>query len=340
MSPPWNASYWRVAERLQATYLASTPEWSLPAEAWQDAIQRMHRLELAHRHGWQRAVAVETERAQDDLQRLIGGISRLQSDLVSFSRQRRPSTSALYQELCAVAEEFGDLDMEDGELFVTTDPITLEDVDLGRFQIRFKYRRFDHHSPIRVVALEPNPARSDSSTTHPHIANERVCMGEGKAAFVAALADGRISDCFLIVDRILHHYAEGSAYCELSRWFGVPCSDCNTSVDDDDVYHCQGCEDPLCCDCLSNCANCSDSFCATCVERCAQCEESICRSCLGSCAGCSRDVCPTCLEEGLCEACREQLEDSNAEDETNDDPALEADATLHADGVGEARSSS
>src|SRR5690606_10348138 len=123
-------------------------------------------------------------------------------------------------------------------------------------------------------------------------------------------------DFFTIVDRILHTYGEGSAYVELSNWFGRPCHDCATVVADDDASSCQACEERLCGDCIMSCGGCSDGYCAGCLDRCGQCDELTCSGCLTRCPRCRRDVCGGCLDETICTNCLEELED---EARDNDD---------------------
>ena len=42
----------------------------------------------------------------------------------------------------------------------------------GKFAVRM--------SPTAIVALNPNPAATDDSVTHPHVRGERLCEGEGR----------------------------------------------------------------------------------------------------------------------------------------------------------------
>src|SRR5262249_5986414 len=134
--------------------------------------------------------------------------------------KRIVSIPDLYRDLIVVQSEFAgfEYDPDIHLLAVTTEPIRLEEIELGSFQIRLNYRRLADPQPYNVVALDPNPAASNNSITHPHINDERVCEGDARSAIARALAEGRLGDFFTIVDRLLHTYAPGRAYVELDSW--------------------------------------------------------------------------------------------------------------------------
>ena len=113
-----------------------------------------------------------------------------------------------------------------GEISITTDPIVLDDTHLGPFQVRLDWNRLGSHQPYRVVALDPHPAAANEAVTHPHVQEEHLCEGEGRAGIESALNTGRLCDFFLIVSRLLGTYARGSAFVELDDWEGIRCQDC------------------------------------------------------------------------------------------------------------------
>ena len=168
------------------------------------------------------------------------------------------SASDIYRDILALDDEFEEveIDLDEHELSVTTDRIVLEDIDLGPFEIRLDWQRLGASSAYRVVALDPNPAARSDDVTHPHVQDEQLCEGEGRAAIRAALAEGRLYDFFLLVSQLLHTYGRGSAYVELDDWDGVPCDDCGGSVDEDDRYYCQRCGATLCGSCSVTCQGC------------------------------------------------------------------------------------
>ena len=65
----------------------------------------------------------------------------------------------------------------------------------------------------RVVALDPHPAGSDESVTHPHVRDEQLCAGDAAAAIRSALAGGRICDFFLLVRSVLDRIQPRLAFC-------------------------------------------------------------------------------------------------------------------------------
>jgi hypothetical protein len=202
------------------------------------------------------------------------------------AEQRRevPSLRVLYDELMATAAEFEDWQLNAAEISVTTEPITLDEIELGPFQIRLHLDRLGNDVPYSVTALEPNPAASCEETTHPHVSGERLCP----------------------------------AYVELDRWYGVSCHDCDSSINEEDTCTCTNCDEKVCGDCLISCGGCGDGYCSGCIERCGRCEEYSCSGCLVRCAGCRHHVCEACREDDLCETCRNEMEEEQDETESDD----------------------
>jgi len=61
-----------------------------------------------------------------------------------------------------------------------TEPIVLEGIDLGRFEIALDAGSGPHHewATYEATALDANPAVSDSEVTHPHVQAGQLCEGE------------------------------------------------------------------------------------------------------------------------------------------------------------------
>lgn len=328
----WNRRLGRAAGSLQAAYdrvrKPPPPLW-LPATSWSDAQAHLRRVQLAEQRNWRAAAGRERAALASELEYLARQITTLVNACHAKPSGGVPSLRLLYEELMGTEAEFGAVEFTESMISVTTESIVLEDVALGPFQIRLHLDRMDMETPYTVVALEPNPAASCSDTTHPHVNGERLCPGEGRSAINAALAEGRLFDFFTIVDRILHHYTQGSAFVELDRWYGVPCHDCDCSVNEEDASSCYGCTEQLCDDCRIPCGGCSESCCSGCIDRCARCEEYSCSGCLVRCRSCRRDVCDGCREDDLCETCREELEEEYAEEaETAETPDKSAESTI------------
>jgi hypothetical protein len=321
----WNPKIWRVASRLEARYVAALRERPLvyaPEDEWLEFKERIRRLQAAEYRGWTKAAAQARSGLLHDAERLVDRLRNVTATLRGDERQTVPSLRTIYEELCSAEVEFNGLEIEGNVIAVTTEPIELEEIALGRFQIRLQLHRITGDMPFTVIALEPNPAASSDSTTHPHVSDERLCPGEGRQAIQAALAEGRLFDLFTVVDRILHTYARGSAYVELNRWNGIPCHDCDDTVDEDGSYTCGRCEETICGNCVLGCESCSESLCSDCSERSERCEGRHCGGCLSPCVRCRCDVCSSCADEGVCEACLEELEENE-----DDELATEAEST-------------
>ena len=110
-----------------------------------------------------------------------------------------PNYSDIFAELSQIEQEFGGIKFDSNEktLSITTEPITLEDISFGPFEVKLfigQMGRLYTDSPFRVIALEPNPAGNDSDVTHPHVSAERLCEGDGQL-----LSERRLSreDCVI-----------------------------------------------------------------------------------------------------------------------------------------------
>jgi hypothetical protein len=156
---------------------------AMPIAAWQNTVKLVRQVDLAQRGGWQLA-------AQRQAAELLGELEWLQSSLTKLSVQLREqlspppiaSQAELYRDLAALDQEFQELlcDLESRSISVNTEPIELAGIYLGRFKIRLEIGRTGLPD-YRVVALEPNPASSDSNITHPHVNDESLCAGDGLA---------------------------------------------------------------------------------------------------------------------------------------------------------------
>lgn len=308
--PDLDRRWMRIACRIQSAYLACRPEQveiDLPEQTWDDVQAAHSAWHKALRHRWPAAAMRQRGSLVERIDHLVSQLDRRLSALRAVEAQL-PSLRDLYDDLAALSNEFSDLQLDGPTLTVTTEPITLDEIALGPFQIGLHLDRLDRDSPYTIEALEPNPAASCSETTHPHVHDQRLCPGEGRPAINAALAEGRLFDFFTLVDRVLHTYAAGSAYVELDRWFGQTCHDCDGHVAEDEGTSCSVCEERLCDDCYIVCG-CDERFCSECIGHCDLCDEYACRDCVVPCRGCRRKVCHACREDELCETCREQLEE-------------------------------
>jgi hypothetical protein len=269
------------------------------------------------------------EKILEELRWATGDLLNELSHFNDLLRQR-PATLPGYREvwndLKQLEVEFGSMQQEGWDLRVQTDPITLEDIELGAFQITLRLDCLHHRdlgSVLRAKAMEPNPASSDESITHPHVSGESICTGEATAPIHSALRQGRLCDVFLLVRSVLETYNSGSPYVSLEDWFGSRCSDCGDRVSADDRYSCSRCGDELCPNCAVLCAECDSAYCADHIRSCPGCERSLCSDCLSTCRACGRRFCLDCLSDEECPDCVQAKEKSHEEasESTSDDIA-------------------
>lgn len=300
---------------------------------------------LAHcrQHGWNLA----GEQLLGDLRWTVQELSTEAARCERATREKpepTPTLGQLYEELVQVEEEFGEVDYRrgDGVLVVTTAPIVLEGVRLGRFEIQLVLEQLgapDPHDALRVVALDPNPASSDERVTHPHVSNECLCAGDGSAPLHAAILASRICDVFLLVRGVLENYNAGSPFVALENWDGTACYECGYCASSDDTFYCEGCENDFCNDCISYCRSCETNLCRGCLSKCSLCDEYVCGGCLDVCRRCGASACPACLDNNLCTTCiekekqDEQGNDHNGQTIGGNGEVEQADAEVVAAGV-------
>lgn len=314
----------------------------LPGATWQAADGLLCRIRRAQRRGWYRAA----RRLQCDLRFTL---QQLQSQLAAIERQipspyaqpKRITVRDLFEDLMALYEEFQDVafDWSSKTLTVTTEPIELEGVSLGRFEIRLDCGRSTDgsSSTYRVVALDPNPAATNESVTHPHVQDEAVCEGEGSQPIRHALEEGRLFDFFTIVENLLKTYNRGSPYVSLADWYGVECADCGLTIDADDQRTCYRCDTTICTECYVVCTGCNEIYCNECVSNCEDCDESFCGSCLTECSRCGIKRCRGCLDDKeRCTDCHDKETNTAEDPSAEEDSSADADTSLYPDRVGEA----
>jgi hypothetical protein len=266
---------------------------------------RRRRAEL---RGWHLAAAELSMDLRYVLPSLESQLATIINDLPSRTvPDTTATTSEICQDLVALHEEFVqiDYDRSGGWLSVTTEPIELEGIYLGPFEVRLDWRRDEQ--AYRIIAKDPHPPESRENVTHPHVMDEILCEGDGRQAIRQALAQGRLLGFFTLVAGILRTYNPESPFVELALWYGQSCSDCGAVVSDDDCFVCQRCGSALCEGCKISCCGCEDSCCSGCTASCAACDERFCRRCLRSCQQCRGCVCSSCLDEQeRCLKCHEE----------------------------------
>jgi len=303
-------------------YMRCTVQLSLCAGTMQNLIGDSRKLAAAVSRDWLAAAEYSCRGIGRQLNEIPFLTANLQS-LLDRRHREMPHLSAIADELWALQEEFDDVAFNGDEnaLCVVTQPITLEDVYLGRFRIALFLHSLSElyqKVPYFVTAIDPHPAATDNAITHPHVSHDVVCEGDGAAAIKAALETGRLVDFFTMVRSILTTYNPDSPYVPLADWHGVPCYECVYIMDSEYSYYCSCCDNTVCDECSAVCAGCSEIICRTCAGTCEICERSLCPRCAKKkCSECESVCCESCLDDGLCSECREERQD-NEEQETED----------------------
>ncbi len=299
--------------------------YEMPEETWQQCLVLRRRTYRAQ----QRGLHLAAGRCEHDLRAMIGclhgKLDGITQQLDTYLADNRPIATIqdIYYDLLALHDEFEKVSWDHSQqtLSVTTEPIELEGIYLGEFEIRLDWGDLidGHPSNYRVVALDAQSAASNESVTHPHVQDEAVCEGDGRVPIRNALAQGRLLDFFLIVRNLLHTYNSGSPFVSLDDWHGITCADCGSSTNEDERYTCVKCESTICEGCHDSCSDCGDPYCAECIGRCEGCDDRYCRSCLKRCEQCRVLRCNGCLDkQERCDDCHEkQTEETN----DNDTPA-------------------
>lgn len=277
------------------------------------------KMQASLTHGWFSAA----DRCCTRTNTLLSDISYSISQIQQLSKRPRtdvPKLSVLVDELNQVQYEFGNIDFDKAEnrVSVVTEPIILEDVALGPFKIQLdlnKFTEINKDRPYCIIALNPNPAATDDSVTHPHVSGTKLCEGDGSAAISASLEQGRLSDFFTMVRNILSTYNPESPHVSLYDWDGIACYECGYTMSSENTYYCYFCEYDYCSDCSTYCRQCEQTVCLSCSVQCPNCDELVCRNCMSACTDCEESCCASCLEEGLCPSCREKMENENEQEE-------------------------
>ncbi|MFA5863165.1 MAG: hypothetical protein WC975_00605 [Phycisphaerae bacterium] len=291
-----------------------------------DITQTSKQLAQSINRTWSAAA----ERCRDRMNRDLYFVSHAVGDLQQLSQAPKftlPAVRTIYEELLQVQDEFEEFsyDFEENHLSVDTQPIELDDLYLGSFQIQLEvknlWRHYDQAS-YYVFACDPHTASSNDEVTHPHVSSDRLCEGDGSAAINMALHEGRIYDFFTLVSNILNTYNAASAYVTIEDWNGRSCYECGSEMSEDYVYFCQFCSREFCEECSSYCHSCDTTVCLSCLDRCPECEERVCKDCLKTCKECGQKCCTSCMDDNelICPNCKtESEENENVESSGNNE---------------------
>lgn len=305
------------------------------------------RCSTARRRGWHLAASRLEQEVWPHAQRLHRHAQELLA-LRDRPRMEVPGIGELLAELRQLREEFDgglQLDPRRRRLSVQTDRIVLKELDLGPFEVGLRFDRLSRldGTCFDCVALEPNPAGSDASVTHPHVKDHALCTGEATAPIAAALRAGRLVDAFLLVRSVLQTYNPHSPYVHLNEWDGEgrSCPDCGDPADAEHLYYCEDCDRDVCDECTGSCEVCDGSCCRSCLERDRVADVDCCTACRHACGDCGRTVAAGHFDEGSqrCPQCLEkQRQDplpDNEEDQDHADRQGEPDPDGAAEPAGE-----
>ena len=258
-------------------------------------------------------------------------------ETVNIGETKLPKLADLFTELLQIEQEHGQLsyDLKERTVSIVTDPVTMEDIPLGPFEIKLfidEINKLYTESSYRIIALNPNPAGSDSEVTHPHVSHEKLCEGDGYVSIRRAVEQGRLCDFFTIVANILQTYNPDSPYVSLDDWEGISCYDCGYTISGDDCYFCEDCEHDYCSSCSTYCNICDTTICVSCSFECPECEKHVCQRCTVVCTKCEETFCKDCVtEEGLCKECEDQRKEPENEEnlqteQSQTSPAVQPDS--------------
>ena len=336
-NPLWRLG--RLATRLQQALSSPSPQHTRLDHTFDrlvgrfEAFRRDHdRHRIAAQHGWPAAAIRTRSGLLDrfiDLRAIVTDAHALQGG-PDLRPDRAVTAWQILEELRSL-EEFDDpqLDGQGGAIAVTTEPILLEEVPLGRFRIKLDLGRLRSGgidaSAFSVEALEPNPPHGDEAVTHPHVRDGSPCLGEATVPIQTALRQGRINDAFRLVERILQTYNPSSAFRRLGEWMHVMCENCGDEVSPESSILCSACEQTFCSHCDAICQGCHESFCQSCVETTSDGEHHVCSECAGHCGQCGAADLSSTLEDqdGLCRSCFEEQESQGDDDAEEAAPAAE-----------------
>jgi hypothetical protein len=310
---------WRAALQIHghiSSASLATELAALPEQDWEELRRISARLQYVTARRWRTA----SQRVIEDLDY---SIARFTKELERV-RQQLPSKlfviatpREILADLATLEEEFEELtlDLKERSLSARTEPIELDGLYLGPFQIVLHWDQIQRRA-YEVIATDPCPAEGSEDVVHPHVRDGLLCEGEGAASIKAALAQGRLLDFFTLVRQILRTYNAESAYVALDRWHGVNCRDCGFRMPLDEHGNCERCNDPLCSDCSTHCQSCDCYVCSGCSRECAECGYYFCVNCVTRQSGSNRLLCESCLQNQ-----EDDADESDKESPADDPPA-------------------
>ncbi len=235
-----------------------------------EAAGRM--IDKARQRGWHEAARLMKDQFQRTVRQLAAELSSLQQQPPHTRRPGPPTLGMIVEELRQLFDEFDAVQVKnkEGKVIITTSPIELQGLHLGRFAIELHILRLGPRadsSCFDILALDPNPAGCNSEVTHPHVRGEALCAGDATVPLHQALVQGRLADAFCLVRAVLNTYNPHSPHVSIQDWNGVRCPDCEDLVNEDELFTCEPCGRQACSGCMSSCDICGQYTCRSCLER-------------------------------------------------------------------------
>lgn len=251
----------------------------------------------------QGAITPKTKREFKDIDSTVidGMYGSVKNRLRHLNEIHVPSQKLLVKELEILRAQHNHLELNGTALHVTTEPITLEGIEFGRFRMELyvnELGRYSTNEEVRAVAKEPNPPNNDRLITHPNVKDGYLCCGNLLSGIMSAKRDIRITDYFDLVSLLLNKFGTASPWAYIEQWIGEKCEDCGAWHSDHPSARaksviCGGCEKTCCANCIIKpcCGKQTKRLCSTCRAKVAP----------YRCSNCSLWLCSEC--EIICEEC-------------------------------------
>lgn len=229
--------------------------------------------------------------------RLVDLIKRLEEELIELEKIKLGNSSKekivnkIYEEIQSIQEDekCERVEILQNELIIYTKQLYIEDekynkghFKINKYKISINFSNFE----VKVHGVLDNYNRKScwsSKCPHPHISHTgNPCWGNTEAMLVDSIENKEIYTTFMIIVNFLetfniNDYAGGfiknwdyvsreddnkillNPYSESNRNLNCGC----TVTQNDEVYHCDICEETMCEDCCRTCSDCDATVCAT-----------------------------------------------------------------------------
>lgn len=228
----------------------------------------------------------------------------------------KPDIANIYRSLKAL-QNGGGYTYEDGYITTTTNHIELEDVELGRFEIRLNTRPSESVPPTGQCEITAIDDFAAGDYIHPHVEDGRLCFGEQKAAANSAAKRGDYDAFFDIAQDLLNSYNEDSCYRSLDAWH-LTCQECGCGLTEDEKYICEESDEVLCEDCVRTTAG-GHNYASRFVYFIDGRDEYYHREDTRLCNACGDRFHRNDLEDGICEECEQARKDEEENEEESEE---------------------